>query len=92
MPINDHSGQTGPVSAGFAVTPSDATDFRTLAGVSTTVRAIYVGGAGNLAVTFVNGNVVTYTGIATGIFHPFTGVVKIMATNTTATLIIAEPE
>src|SRR5690606_28662908 len=40
---------TGPSGHGFAITPDDATD------LERPVRALYVGNAGNLAVTFASG-------------------------------------
>lgn len=63
-----------------AVTPSDATIING--------KAIYVGGAGNVAVTTAAGTVVTFTAppVCTVIPIAFT---KVMATNTTATLLIA---
>lgn len=54
-------------------------------------RGLYIGGAGNLAVIFcddVDGNPVTLTGLATGVWHPMQ-VRRVMVTNTTATLILA---
>lgn len=63
-----------------AVTPSNTT---TIVG-----KAIYVGGAGNVAVTTVAGNVVTFTAPPVGTVIPIS-FTKIMATNTTATLLIA---
>lgn len=63
-----------------AVTPSDVT---TIVG-----KAIYVGGAGNVAVTTAAGNVVTFTAPPVGTVIPIS-FTKIMATNTTATLLIA---
>ena len=63
-----------------AVTPS---------GVTTIVgKAIYVGGAGNVAVTTAAGNVVTFTAPPVGTVIPIS-FTKIMATNTSATLLIA---
>lgn len=64
-----------------AVTPSDST-------LLTPFQGIYVGGAGNVAVTTVGGNVVTFTAPPVGSIIPIRGV-KVMATNTTATLLIA---
>lgn len=66
---------------GVAVTPSDSATIPP-------TKGIYVGTAGNLAVTFPDGSVVTFTGIATGIVHPLC-VTKVMATNTTASTIVA---
>lgn len=68
------------------VAPSDSTDLA-LNGVYP--RAIYVGGAGNLAVVSVDDEAaVTLNGIATGVAHAIAAK-KIMATGTTATGIVA---
>jgi hypothetical protein len=63
-----------------AVTPSDATIIEG--------KAIYVGGAGNVAVTTKAGTVVTFTAPPVGSVIPI-AFSKVMATNTTATLLIA---
>lgn len=63
-----------------AVTPSDVAVI--------TGKAIYVGGAGNVAVTTAAGNVVTFTAPPVGTVIPIS-FTKIMATNTTATLLVA---
>lgn len=63
------------------VTPSDNT-------VLQPTRGIYVGGAGNLAVTMVDGSTVTFTAISVGVIHDLS-VSKVMATGTTATNIVA---
>lgn len=63
-----------------AVTPSDATVING--------KEIYVGGAGNVAVTTESGTVVTFTAPPVGSIIPI-GFTKVMATNTTATLLIA---
>ena len=68
---------TYPTAA--AITPSDT--------AQQSYRAIYVGGAGNVAVTTVGGNVVTFTAPPVGSILPVE-VSKVMATNTTATLLI----
>ena len=66
---------------GAAVTASDSTDL----GVT---RALWVGGAGNLAVQFVNAaTTVTLTGVPAGTLLPIQ-VTKVMAA-TTATSIVA---
>ena len=62
-----------------AVTPSDTT--------AQSYRAIYVGGAGNVAVQTVGGNTVTFTAPPVGSILPVE-VQKVMSTNTTATLLI----
>jgi hypothetical protein len=85
MPADTHERIYG-ITQIRAVTPSDTTDLA-LGGVYP--RAIYVGGAGNLAVVGVDDtSAVTMTGIATGVWHPIC-VKRVMSTNTTATLILA---
>lgn len=74
--------QTGPFSTystAAAITPSDS--------AAQTYRAIYVGGAGNVAVQTTGGNTVTFTAPPVGTILPVE-VQKVMATNTTATLLI----
>ena len=63
-----------------AVTPSDSTalDF----------RALWVGGAGNVAVRTRNGQTVTFSGVAAGTVLPVQGD-RVMSASTTATLILA---
>lgn len=66
-----------------AVTPSDT------AGVN--CRALYVGGAGNVAVkTTANAAAVTFTGLVAGTVLPvMLDGGSVMATSTTATLLVA---
>jgi len=65
-----------------AVTKSDSTILKG-------VRAIWVGGAGNLAVIFADDDsAVTLTGVTAGSLLPI-AVTKVMSTNTTATNIVA---
>ena len=77
--------QLTPISYGSAnaLTPSDT------AGVN--CRAIYIGGAGNLAIkTTANAAAVTFTGLTAGTVLPIMidgG--SVMATNTTATLLVS---
>lgn len=69
-----------------SVTPNDGTDL-----ASGPTRGIYLGGAGNVAVVFcddADGAPQTLTGLATGVWHPMQ-VRRVMATNTSATLILA---
>jgi len=72
------------ISTGYngaaTVTPSDTT---VIIG-----RAIYVGGAGNVALTTAAGTVVTFTAPPVGSIIPV-AFSKVMATNTTATLLVA---
>lgn len=78
IPKNDLRGATGAT----AVTPNDSTDLGT-------TRAVWVGGAGNLAVMFVDqSTAVTLTGVPAGTLLPIQ-VQKVMSTNTTATSITA---
>lgn len=72
----------GPYYRGVAVTKSDNDD---LPNVS---RAIWVGGAGNLNVMLMNGDTVLLSGIPAGTLIPIRAA-RVMATNTSATLIVA---
>jgi hypothetical protein len=74
-------GLSSPATDGVAVTPSDST-------VLTTTRAIFVGGAGNLAVVMASGNSLTLTGVTAGSLLPMR-VTKVKSTGTTATNIAA---
>jgi len=65
---------------GVVITPSDATVLDQ--GVS-----VYVGGAGNVAITDMAGTVITFTAPPVGSTLPVRAR-KVMATNTTATLLI----
>lgn len=66
-----------------AITPSDSTTY------DPPLRAIYVGGAGNVALTFTDDTTAVLTAIAIGVVHPFNNVKKVLSTGTTATLIRA---
>ena len=71
-----------PADRLVAVTPSDATDL-------TGARALFVGGAGNLALMAVGDTAaVTLTGVLAGSIIPVR-VSRVMSTNTTATNIVA---
>jgi len=71
-----------PIEDGVAVTASDST-------VLGCTRALWVGGAGNVAVTcYRTGNVITFVGVPAGTMIPIV-VSKVMSTNTTATSILA---
>lgn len=75
-----------PADEGAAVTPSDTASV----GGQDGARFLYVGGAGNLAVTLAGpGNtVVTLNNVLAGAWIPLR-VTKVMATNTSATNIVA---
>lgn len=65
----------------FAVTPSDT------AGFSVMVRAIYIGGDGNVVVVSPNGTAVTFVGAKAGSVIPVNAI-RVNATDTTATNIV----
>jgi hypothetical protein len=67
-----------PVRHAIAVTPSDSAD------LATASRAIYIGGAGNIQVTTVDGDTVTMNGVTAGSFYPIR-VARVWSTGTTAT-------
>lgn len=74
--------QTGPFSTydtAAAVTPSDTT--------AVTFRALWVGGAGNVAVVTEGGNSVTFTGVPAGTLLPI-AVRAVNSTSTTATNLV----
>jgi len=74
-----------------AVTPSNSADIPSVStqdGSGNNGCVLYVGGAGNLRVTTVGGDDVVFAGVAAGSFIPVQ-VVKVWATNTTATNILA---
>ena len=70
-----------PCDNAAVVTPSDTTALPQ-------IQQIFVGGAGNVAVTTVGGQVLTFTGVLAGTVLPVR-CTKIMATNTTATNMVA---
>lgn len=70
------TGEVYALTGGFSITPDDAND------LSKMVRGIYVGGSGDLKVTMVNGDVVTFTSAPAG-FLPIQ-VKRVWATGTDA--------
>jgi len=70
----------GPASHGFLVTPNDAADLAEI------TRAIYVGGAGALAVVLHSGAEVVLQNVAAGTLLPLRAR-RVKATGTTATAI-----
>jgi hypothetical protein len=75
--IGQTPGLGSPVYSGaFAITPGTALPF--------TPRAIYVGGAGNIAATGQDGNAVTFTAIPVGAIIPFRAA-SVASSGTTAT-------
>ena len=75
-------GLLTPGQNAASVTPNDSTD------LSYCSRGVYVGAQGNLKVTLVGGDTVTFVGLAAGIVHPIRAM-RIWSTGTTATGIIA---
>lgn len=72
----------GPAAGAFAVTPSDSAD------LSFNSRALYIAGTGDVRVTMVNGDVVTFTAVPAGTVLPVR-VKRVHSTSTTATNIVA---
>jgi hypothetical protein len=66
---------------GIAITASDSTV------LSPVLRALYVGGAGNVAVRMLDGSTQTFVGVAAGTVLPIQ-IDKVMATNTTASSMV----
>lgn len=74
----------GPVCNAVAVTPSDSTDLAT-----PNSRGLYVGVTGDVvAIPFGGSSSVTFKALAAGVVHPI-AVKRVLATNTTATNILA---
>ncbi len=81
-PFSSHSaGLESPATHGFAVSPSDSAD------LADVIRALYVGGSGNVAVTLLSGADVRLTGVAGGTLLPLR-VRAVRATGTTATSLV----
>lgn len=74
--------ETISASHAAAVTPSDAAVF------DSSTRGLYVGGAGDVAVTMESGAVATFVGVVAGSVLPIR-CSKVMSTDTTATSIVA---
>lgn len=72
---------SGSTEFAAAVTTSDTT-------VLTPFQRLYIGGAGAVAIRDLGGNVVTFAAVPVGTVLPVRGD-KVMATNTTATNIVA---
>jgi len=68
---------------GYAVTPSDANDLG-----NGPANALYVAGAGNIAVNLAGGGTATLTGLAAGQILEIAAS-RVLATGTTATGIVA---
>ncbi len=71
------SNYSDPVSNGFAITPSDATNF------TRETRGIYVGTTGNVVVVFPDASTVTFNSVPAGAILPVRAI-RVNSTNTTA--------
>lgn len=76
------TGLNAPASNYAAVTPSNSTD------LTNVTRALYVGGAGDVVAVRPDGTAVTFVAVPAGTFLPIR-CVRVNATNTTATNIVA---
>lgn len=74
-------GLEAPASHGFAITPSDSD------ALIEVTRALYVGGAGAIAVVLSSGASVTLSGIAGGTILPLR-LSQVKSTGTTATSLV----
>jgi hypothetical protein len=78
-------------SRGAAVTPSDTVNIPNVAtedGSGNNGCVLYIGGTGNIRVLTAGGDDVTFTQVQVGTFLPIQ-VLRVYATNTTATAIVA---
>lgn len=71
-----------PCINGQAITTSDATIY------DPPLRALYVGGAGNVAIRTAQGDTVTLTAPPVGTLIDWVAIARVMSTNTTATLLV----
>lgn len=81
-------GPSDSAQNAFAITKSDTTVFpgQPNAGVCVT-KAIYVGGAGDVAVTMVGGQIVVFSAVPAGTILPI-AVSQVRSTNTGASAIL----
>jgi hypothetical protein len=71
-----------------AVTPSDTVNIPAVTGGTNNGCVLYVGGDGDLKVTTIGGDDVTFVGVLAGTFLPV-HVLRVWSTGTTATNIVA---
>lgn len=74
------TGMSDPILNAAAVVPDDAND------LGVTTRALFIGTGGNLRVTLVSGDTVTFANAGAG-WHPLR-VTRVWATGTAATNIV----
>lgn len=79
--LNTTAGLDSPAINGAAITPHADND------LAITTRAIYVGGAGNLAVIMAGGTTLTFVGLAAGTLLPIRAK-RVLVSGTTATSLI----
>lgn len=72
---------TSPVTDGFNISPSDSDMLREV------TRALFVGGAGDVALKLVSGGQVVLKGVAAGVLIPVRAS-AVLATGTTASSIV----
>ena len=82
VPTFNASMASSPAMDGFAVTPSNATNFNAWA------RGLYIGGAGNVVLVTPGGTQLTFVGLVAGQILPV-ACGRVNSTNTTATNIVA---
>lgn len=74
-------GLSAPASSAFPIAPNDAVE------LAETARAIYVGGAGTIALVTKEGSTVSFVGLSAGTVLPVS-TVRVLATGTTATNLV----
>lgn len=77
---NHAVGMSDPVLSASTITPDDAAD------LPTATRAVYIGVAGNLHVTLISGDIVTFQNMNQG-WHPLR-VARVWAAGTTASGVV----
>ena len=79
--VGDRSRIDSPARNAFAVSPHNTNE------MAFVTRGIYVGGAGDLKVTTIGGDTVTFSAVPAGVILPVCAKI-VFATGTTATLIL----
>jgi hypothetical protein len=79
---NINPGYAAPAAGAFAVTPHDTNELTYWS------RSLWIGGAGTVKVTMVDGTVVTFTGVPAGTILPVRAKI-VWSAGTTATTILA---
>ena len=75
------AGLDSPAAHAATITPNDSTD------LTTSTRALYVGGTGDIKVDMVGGGTVTFSAVPVGVLS--IRVERVHSTSTTATNILA---